>query len=364
MNHSRAVVCWIAVFVSLPVPAIAEDEHPLEIKCSDGFVLDGKIRLPESTTPDQVKRVIVLIHGSGQHSMDQDLTAVTRGHKENLFFRDLAAALSDTGFAVLRYNKRGYQLREKLREEPDFKNSQIYQATTTNPLRLFVEDAKDCVALASDKFPGAKVFLLGHSQGTYIALQVARQMPAVRGVALIGFAQWSTDVLVFEQSVYRALGMFNELDRNSDGAIDKNELAAPAATSLRAQVAVLDLDHDQLISQMEFKAGSLSALLSTDMFKIFREQEATYPRSSEILQAAEFKVVMFQGLLDNQTPAYHAKAVELLNRHSWKKENLQFHYFPGLGHALDSRASYFDLTYDTISPNALETIKRQLGRSF
>jgi alpha-beta hydrolase superfamily lysophospholipase len=54
----------------------------------------------------------------------------------------------------------------------------------TNPMKLFVDDAKDCVALAGERFPSAKVFLLGHSQGTYIALQVAHQMPAVKGVAL------------------------------------------------------------------------------------------------------------------------------------------------------------------------------------
>jgi pimeloyl-ACP methyl ester carboxylesterase len=364
MNAWRSVP-FFALLTALHFSTTATgEEQSFQLNCSDGFALDGKISLPENMTADQVKRVIVLIHGSGNHSMDQDLTVVTKQRKKNLFFLELSRSLTDAGFAVVRYNKRGYQLLLKLGQDPAFRESQIVKASNANPLKLYVEDARDCARFAANKFPMAKLFLLGHSQGTYVSLQVARQTPAVKGVGLIGFAQWSTEVLVFEQTVYRALGTFDQLDQNRDDLLDADELKAEAAAGLRSQLALLDLDHNQAISRTELKAGSLSNLMSTDIFGAFRKQEAEYPRSSDILRSAKFKVLFFQGLWDNQTPAYHAKAVELLNRNVWKKDNLHFHYFPGLGHALDKRSSYYDLEFDTIAPDALETLTREMDRTF
>ena len=67
----------------------------------------------------------------------------------------------------------------------------------------------------------------------------------------------------------------------------------------------------------------------------------------------------FQGLLDNQTPAYNTKSIELVNNLVWKKETMSFVYFPGLGHALDPRDAYGDLQY---SPMDLAAV-RQLAES-
>ena len=46
------------------------------------------------------------------------------------------------------------------------------------------------------------------------------------------------------------------------------------------------------------------------------------------------------------------------------KENFRFTYFPELGHALDRRDNYEDVIYDTIDPDAKQTLANQLSEFF
>jgi pimeloyl-ACP methyl ester carboxylesterase len=358
MTRSTTVAVLLVALAALRSPAHADD-HAFRIECDDGYRLDAVVERPEA---DAKGKVIILLHGSGPQSMDVDLTPVTKGGKENLFFRDLSAALVDAGFTVIRYHKRSHQIALSMRSDPAFAQGEVVRATSENPMKWFVDDAKACVRQAKTGFPEAEVFLLGHSQGAYIALQVAHEIPDVKGVALVAFALGSTDLLLFEQTVYRPLGIFDRFDANRDGDLDATELAGgdPIAMSLRAQSAILDLNGDQLISRDEFQAGNLSNLLIRDIAAAVRVQEATYPRLADILRDASFKVVFFQGLWDNQTPAYNAKAVQITATHVWRKQDFRYVYFPGLGHALDVRTAYDDIEYDTMDPAAQTRLVQEL----
>ncbi len=362
-----SITMWLTVLMAglTQVNATENHERPFKLTCADGFVLDGKIQFPAEIDSASVKKVIILIHGSGPQSMDEDISPVTKGGKKNLFFKDLSEALAGAGFAVVRYHKRSYQMALQIKKDPAFKSSPAFQELSENPMKLFVEDVKSCVEFCKENFPTADIFLLGHSQGTYVALQVAHQKPEIKGVALIGL-WFSGDLLFFEQTIYRKLHWFETLDKNENNELDAEELAAqdPVAATLRSQLAVLDLDGNKRISRMEFQAGNFANLLTDDPVAVFRKQEAMYPSISAVLKAASFKVAVFQGLLDNQTPAYQARAVELVVKHVWKKENFRFTYFPGLGHALDPRQDYYDLQFDTMAPAAKEKLAAELAEFF
>lgn len=350
------------IFAAVPLSAAEEEIH---IECDDGFVLDGRVRLPDDADGPPAK-VIVLLHGSGPQSMDADLTAVTRDGKKNLLFVELSEALADAGFGVVRYHKRSHQMRIRAAADPAFAQSDIVQHTTANPLKWFVDDAKACVRFVQERYPEAGVYLLGHSQGASIALRVIHEMEDVQGVALVAFALGSTDLLVFEQTVYRPLGLFRKLDTDGDGRLVTDEMPVtdPIGASLRAQMGVIDLDGDGALDQMEMQAGNLSNLLIRDIAAPVRVEEANAPRPADILRDTDVKVAFFQGLLDNQTPAYNAKAVELVAKHLWRKTNFRFTYFPGLGHALDARDDYDDLKYDTIDPEAKARLVGELAEFF
>ncbi len=370
MLHSRRVASLIGSFLYLAAICSrngSADEQPFELECRDGFVLDGMIGSPEEDAAGETEKIVILLHGSGPQSMDEDLSLATEGGKQNLFFKEISDALVDVGFTVVRYHKRTYQCNLKIAEDPRFAESETFQSYATNWLKYFVDDAIDCVRHMQDTRPEAEICLLGHSQGCYVGLQAAHQVSEIKGVALVGFALAGMETLVLEQVVYRAMGHFRNLDANADKTLDADELAVddPVAAALRPQIPVIDQDGDGTISDIEFKAGNLSNLVIADMgLAAFTRQEATYPRLADILRDAQFKVIFLQGLWDNQTPAYNAKAVELAARHVWMKENFRFTYFPELGHALDRRDNYEDVIYDTIHPEAKETLADQLREFF
>lgn len=368
MSRAAPISPMLLLLVGMaPICARAAEETAFQLECFDKFLLDGMVAQPGADGAADRRKVLILLHGSGPQSMDENLTAVTQDGKQNLFFKEVSGALTGAGFTVLRYHKRSYQVGLKVTAEPAYKQSDEFKAFEANPLKYFVDDAVACVNYARTTWPDADIGLLGHSQGSYIALQVANQVEHIKGVALIGFAVSSTETLVLEQIVYRPMSLIRRLDTNRDDNLDAAELAVddPIAATIRPQMPVIDLDADQSVSVMELQAGNLSNLLIRDMgLAAVTRQEATYPRVAEILKNAKCQVVFLQGLWDNQTPAYYTKAVELTNRHVWKKDNLHFTYFPQLGHALDRRDSYDDLIYDTIDADAKRTIAEQLQKLF
>jgi pimeloyl-ACP methyl ester carboxylesterase len=290
-----------------PEKAQAAKEAPFQLECSNGFLLDGVIAGPGADDRADRHKVVILLHGSGPQSMDENLTAVTRDGKRNLFFKEVSDALAGVGFTVIRYHKRSYQVGLKITADPAYRDSEECKAFEANPLKYFVDDAVACIHYARTTWPDAEVGLLGHSQGSYIALQAAHRVEHVKCVALIGFAVSSTETLVLEQTVYRPMSLFRRLDTNGDDALDAAELAVddPVAATIRPQMPVIDLDADQSLSVMELQAGNLSNLLIRDMgLAVVTRQEATYPRLADILKDAKFQVAFLQGLWDNQTPAY------------------------------------------------------------
>lgn len=332
---------------------------------TDGYALDAVFDTPESL-PDTGRRVVILVHGSGSQSLDGDLTTVTRDQAPNLFLRDLSRALTRAGFVVFRYNKRNYQLQADLRESPDFRHSPHLSNYRNNPVWFHVEDCRNAISFAERTVPGAAIYLLGHSEGTYTALQAANGCGKIAGVGMIGFAQYSTDMLVFEQTVYRPLSQFRQFDTNRDGKLDSAELEAEGGfpRSIASQLAVLDSNGDGNCSESEVQAAAMAGLMASDPFAPMREQEARFPRSSDIILKAPFRIVVLQGELDNQTPAYHAKGLDLLARQMGLADRIQVHLFQGLGHALDPRDDIDDLQFRPVRAETLEQIGSLLNTAF
>lgn len=334
-------------------------EEDFAIRASDGFRLEGKLALPEG----RVSHVIILLHGSGPSNMDADLSGVTRNRAKNLVFKDMSDALCRSGWAVIRYHKRSFQVQVWGQQEPKLTREAVVKALQDKPLETFIEDAKAAARQARARFPRAKIAFLGHSQGTYVALQAAKELDDIAGVALVGFYTSSLDTLLVEQLVYRSLIGFDRLDADGDGALSLDELKVQErlAVILRQQATLLDLNKDGKIGRDEFSAGNFSNLLDRrPLGPRYHLEEARRPRSVDIVKEAGFKVAFYQGEWDNQTPVYAVKAVELINKMRWKKDNLSFRCFPKLGHALDHRESYDDIRYDLVDREALA----ELCRSF
>lgn len=354
-------------FLALSLQAQAKEESFSQASF-DGFKLDGKIESPDNTNPADVKRVVIFIHGSGPQDMDEDLKVATKDKQSNPFFKMVSSALIKKNFATIRYNKRSYQVRQALIADSSYKNNPKFKAFVEHPLSYLVDDVKPFVKLAKQKFPNAAIYLLGHSQGTYIALQNANTDPAIKGTALIGFYSGTMDSILIEQIVYRNQKSFLELDQNGDQKLNHSELRAgstPIAKALLPQMSILDLNKDQMISLSEYNAGNYTNVLAKDLMgPHYRKEEASYPIVSSIIPKANFKILFLQGMWDNQTPAYNAQAIQILNNVAWKKNNLKFKYYPEVGHALDKRDNYHDIVYRVPTPQILDDIANQIDSFF
>lgn len=326
----------------------------------DGYGLDYTIDYPADK---DTARVIILLHGSGQHDMNEDLSEASAPGTKNLFFVDVSSALTQKGFSVIRYNKRSYQWKKTLGEDPAFTKSPVFLEFSKNPMKYFVEDAAAFAKFAAKTFPKAKVYLLGHSEGTQVALQVAEKVSEIHGVALVGFTAQSLDISMFEQTVYRPLIFFEALDLDRNSYLTQEELKKddPVAKSIANQLPFLDLNKNGSLDRSEFMAGNLTnILLDAPSLREYRRQEVLYKKPAAIIKDAKFDIAFFQGELDNQAPAYNAKAIQIMNTLTWKKPKLHFHFYDGLGHALDKRSNFQDIVYRQADQQALSDMASAL----
>ncbi len=359
--------CGAFAFTSQNAFALKSESKVFE--SFDGFPLDGVIEWPETADRSLVNRVLVFIHGSGAQSMDEDLSAIsTPKGVNNPFFKILSAAVVNQGWGTLRYNKRSFQFQEKIAATPEIKKAKHFLKFQKKPLEHFIRDAMSMALAAKREFPAAEVYVLGHSEGSTVALQASRRQPQIKGHVLIGFSNESLNTLLLEQTVYRPLHLFTSLDKDLNEVLDVSELGGKdeISKSLRDQMKILDLDEDKKLSMDEFKAGNYSNLVAkSDLIGAdYQQEEAKLPRPSEILRETSKKTLFLQGTYDNQTPVYFTKAVDLVNRTSWKKKELRFVYFEKAGHTLDLRDSSNDLKFRVLGKETLARVGSEIQTFF
>ncbi|MCA9522352.1 MAG: EF-hand domain-containing protein [Myxococcales bacterium] len=369
LNH--CILRALALLFAISSPALAKDE-PITYNAPDGLKIDGMLGRPSGKS----ERVIVLLAGSGAYDMNLDLTVASKDKKTKiLWLKDISDALVKQGFTTLRFNKRPYQIgttiisaARKAKRKLTPAERKIVDAFVANPVKYYVEDAKGLARLARATFPKAKIYFLGGSEGTNVAMWAAHELKWIAGVANIGFYSQPLMVLTYIQAVLRPAYLFQLMDRDGDGWVTKAEMEQtkhPIAAALLAQLKVLDADGDGKLSRNEYLGMILANKLVRKRWSTrYTVQELRYPKMATVLKAATYKVAFFSGLWDNQTPAYHTMAIELLAKNAWGKKNFKFWYFPKLGHCLDPRSSSHDLYYQPIDRNALNTLATGLNAFF
>jgi len=108
-------------------------------------------------------------------------------------FKDLAEGLASRGIVVLRYEKRTLQYRVKM--------AALTHYTVEDET---VEDAVAGVALlrAQPEVNGAKIYVLGHSLGGYVAPRIAAQAGKLAGVVVMAGNVRPLEDLLMEQATY------------------------------------------------------------------------------------------------------------------------------------------------------------------
>jgi len=164
MTPATAVLAAPALAVALPTPAPHFSSRDVHFTSADGTVLAGTL-----TVPDDAKRpcaAIVFIHGSGPQDRNETIGP-------NPIFLQLSNALSNDGYVVLRYDKRGI--------------GESGGAQTGGTREQLLADIEAAFAFVSTQpeVDAKRVYLLGHSEGGELAPTVAARQPTVAGIILM-----------------------------------------------------------------------------------------------------------------------------------------------------------------------------------
>jgi uncharacterized protein len=216
LTITRVEGAHVAPSTSTPPDYSAPTDAPYEaedvrIDAPGGHTLAGTLTRPMTGSP---LPAVVLITGSGAQDRDQAIPMV-RGYRP---FREIADTLSRRGIAVLRLDDRGFGA-----STGDF-------ATSTSA--DFADDVHAALAWlrARSDIDGARLGLVGHSEGGLIAPLVAAMDTALAGIVLIaGPAQTGREIIEYQQRQAIDASELPPASRDSAASEAKRQLEEMAA---------------------------------------------------------------------------------------------------------------------------------------
>ncbi|MGH9953571.1 MAG: alpha/beta hydrolase family protein, partial [Nitrososphaeraceae archaeon] len=203
------------------------------IDLGDGLKTNARLNLP--SIGDGPFPAVLLVPGSGPVDMNETGGAVRIDNETGSIiypparpFFDIAQYLSERGFAVLQYDKRGIGANFTILD------SNVWGNVTFDDLRQDAERALD-VLIQQPEVDSNHVTLVGHSEGTTIVPRVAINNPdIVDNIVLMGSVAQNLRDIGYSQGVSTPILYAQQvLDHNHNGLISVQEASEnPVFSSL------------------------------------------------------------------------------------------------------------------------------------
>ncbi len=159
-----------------PTPVDKNAPPDVELQTKD-TTLYGTIDLPKGDGPFPV---VLIISGSGPNDRDGNQATL-----KSDYLKKLAARLTEQGVAVLRYDKRG-----------SGKSGVGDAPLETFRFDVFVDDAVGWITMLRKDNRFSSVAILGHSQGSLVAMLAAQRVPVDAIVSIAGAGRSIDKVLI------------------------------------------------------------------------------------------------------------------------------------------------------------------------
>lgn len=301
-------------------------DQPVAI-AANGFNLAGTLSQPSGQAAKGRYPAIVLIGGSGPTDRDETVAGIP-------IFAQIAGALADGGYYVLRYDKRGVG---KSGGRAEGVSIEDYVEDATAALR-FLRDRKDV--------DPKRLVVFGHSEGAWVALTVASRNDDVSALVMAAGPSGTGADLVLEQQQY-LLGKTTLSAEEKQGRIDLQK---------RIQAAVIGKGRwDDVPEPLKRQAD-------TPWFRSFL---AFSP--APLVSKTRQPILILQGDLDRQVPAGHADKLAEMAKARKKGGPVQVSHFNGVNHLLVPAKTgdideYGKLTGEVVDPRVAKTTIEWLGR--
>jgi pimeloyl-ACP methyl ester carboxylesterase len=340
----------ITIFVSPLTPTLALEQYTISrrdlvIDLGNGLTTDAQLTYP--VVGDGPFPGVLLIPGGGTPDMDEYMPSyATETGEPARPHLQIAEYLSERGFAVLRYNKRGVGFNSTLADPEVFFN------TTIQDLKQDAEKALE-VLIQQSEVDTDDITLIGHSESTIIAPRIAVDNPSVTNIVLMGTAGRSYyDIKYFKTVDLRVTLAEEILDTNHDGLLSIPEVLDGLGSHSMALISVNDLlenstgewlwrshwnpDGDSFVDIEEEFESFLIQLIEISMTadypgsKLVQSQLAL-ESTIDMIGNVSSSILILNGINDIMTPIEEALLLEQRLTEREHRDHTLITY-PGLGH--------------------------------
>ena len=293
---------------------------------ANGFNLAGTLSKP-ATVPAPVKGkparlpAIVLVGGSGQTDRNENVFGIP-------IFLQLANALADGGFIVLRYDKRGVAQ----------SGGRPESATLTD----YADDLRAAVRYLGERkdVDDDRIAVIGHSEGASVALIAAKDDKKIRAlVSIAGLGSPGADLILEQQRYLLSRSKMSDVEKQAKIELQKKIQAA----------AISGQGWDGIPVDMRRAAD-------TPWFRSFLQFDP-----AQAMKDVRQPILIVTGELDKQVPPTHADRLAQLAKARKKAADVQEVKLPGVNHLLVAAKTgdvdeYASLAPKTISPDVATKI--------
>jgi hypothetical protein len=272
----------------------SRDNDELVRMPGNGFSLSGTVSKPPKPRPGARLPAAVLVSGSGPVDRDETVAGVP-------IFGQLAGALADAGFIVVRFDKRGV--------------GQSGGRPEAATLEDYAEDLRAVVRFMSERrdVDRDRLVVIGHSEGGAIGMLAAAREDRIKGLVLLA-SIGSTGAELNMAQVTRALDRSNRSAAERQATIDLQK---------KIQAAVLGSGTWDGIPE------AFRAQADTPWFRSFLAFDP-----ARHIREIDQPILVIQGLLDTQVDPSNADRLETLARTRDRDKVVEVVKVPGINHLL------------------------------
>jgi len=310
-----ASLCLASIFPSsygqqqLLLQTIKKKDLLIELDTQQQIQTRAQLTIP--AVGDGPFPAVLLIPGSGAADLDgyvpPELSGTENGAR---IFLQIAEYLTERGFVVLRYDKRG------VGENATILNPDVFGNATVQKLQGDAEVALD-VLLQQPEVDKENITILGVSEGTTIAPRIAAERPDnVKNIVLMGAAAQTLYDIMYANLVNRTILFAQELwDDNHDGLLSLQEvlshpgeyLTLPSSTTTSSSPATAEIADNATATSNNTIVPNNNTITTTNMSSAQPSpQQQWYPgldANNDNLIAIDQELIPFALALFEQTAA-------------------------------------------------------------